>query len=153
MIKGIIFDFNRTLFDPEKEQLFDSALDLLEGLSKKYKLVLISFATRASERERMIHSFNLGKYFHKILIVSEKKLEHFKDCVKALDCRLEEILVVGDRIKSEIRIANELGMTSVWLQKGKFASELPETFEEKPNFIIFSFSEIEKVLSKLNKKL
>lgn len=153
MIEGIIFDFNRTLFDPEKKQLFEDVFAFLEKLSKKYKLALISFATRVPERKKIIHSLSLEKYFYKVLVASEKKPKHFKDCAKALDCKLNEILVLGDRVKSEIKIANKLGMISVWLKKGKFASELPETPEEEPNFTISSLLETEKVLSKLNKKL
>ena len=67
-----------------------------------------------------------------------------------MNCKLSEVSVVGDRVKSEIKIANSLGMTSTWSKRGEFASELPETSGEEPDFIIFSLSEIEKILSNLN---
>lgn len=149
MIKGIIFDFNRTLFDPKKNKLFKGVFDLLKKLSKNYKLALISFGSK----KEFIYGLGLEKYFTKVLVVSEKKPKYFKDCAKALDCKLNEILVVGDRVKSEIKIANELGMISVLLKKGKFASEPPQALEEEPNFIIFSLLEIEKILFNSNKKL
>lgn len=151
MIKGIIFDFNRTLFDPEKKQLFKGVINILEKLSKSYKLALISSGSQ--KRGKIISNLGLEKYFTKVLVISEKKQKYFQNCAKTLNCKFNEVLVVGDRVKSEIKTVNSSGMISVWLKKGKFASELPKTLEEKPNFIILSLSGITKILFKLNKKL
>jgi len=42
MIKGIIFDYNRTLFDVDNNKLIEGVPELVEKLSKKYKLCLVS---------------------------------------------------------------------------------------------------------------
>lgn len=150
MIKGIIFDFNRTLYDPEKSGLYEGALNLLEKLAKKYKLALISYGL--SDRKMLIRDLGIEKYFVKIIVVPEKKKEPLLECLLAFDCRPEETLVVGDRVKSEIKLANELGMVTCWLRRGKFAAERPTKPSEKPDFIIFSLSEVPEVLSDLNTK-
>jgi hypothetical protein len=38
----IIFDYNRTIFDPDTDNLYFGVLDLLQKLSQKYELFLIS---------------------------------------------------------------------------------------------------------------
>lgn len=145
MIKGIVFDFNRTLYDPEKKNLYEGSLKLLEELAKKYKLALISYGF--SDRKKLIENLGLSKYFAKIIIVSEKRKEHLLECLSNFECQSKEILVVGDRVKSEVTVANGLGMVTCWLRKGKFADERPTKLSEEPDFSIFSLSDLPEVLS------
>lgn len=148
MIKGIIFDFNRTLYDPEKKDLYEGSLELLGKLAEKYKLALISYGL--SDRKKLIENLELKRYFAKIIIVPEKRKEHLFECIATFGCQSEEILVVGDRVKSEITLANELGMVTCWLRKGKFADERPTRPSEEPDFSIFFLSDLPEVLSDLN---
>ena len=85
MIKGIIFDFNRTLYDPDTGQLVDGATTLLKSLhGKGYLLCLISKKSVEGRKEQ-ITSLGLDRYFIKILIIEGNKLEaHFMECLKAM---------------------------------------------------------------------
>ena len=52
MIRGVIFDFNRTLYDPDSRQLAEGALQLLGRLrSRGYAMCLISKKS-AEDRRR-----------------------------------------------------------------------------------------------------
>ncbi len=74
MIKGIIFDFNRTLHDKDANQLFPDTIPLLSKLSKSYKLCLV---TRGHTEEE-IRSFGLHWFFIKIVATGDKTDAHFR---------------------------------------------------------------------------
>ncbi len=142
MIKGIIFDFNRTLFDPERKALVSVALPLLKELQQKgYKLCLISRKT-VEERREDISRFGLDQYFMHIVVVEEKEKQHFEECIAAMKLQPEEIAVVGDRVRSEIYFGNILGMRTIWFKSGKFAKEEPRQKEEEPEYVIKDLKEV-----------
>jgi FMN phosphatase YigB (HAD superfamily) len=143
-MKVIIFDFNRTLFNPEAEVLFPEVTGLLEECSASgYQLCLV--AKGNGERERTIDELNLKKFFGRIIVHPEKTIDIFR----FVQSEYEEgdvFFVVGDRVKKEIRFGNECGMKTIWLRKGKFAIETPETEEEKPDYIINRLSELPNII-------
>jgi len=141
IVKGIIFDFNRTLFNHEEEILFPESLPILKSFSQVYKLALISYGNK--ERKKLIDNLKIAKYFVSVQVVLNKKEKHFKQAAKALYCQFNEIMVVGDRVESEIKIANKLGMVSVWLKRNKLA---PQNQTEKPQFTIASLSSLDLLL-------
>jgi FMN phosphatase YigB (HAD superfamily) len=57
----------------------------------------------------------------------------------------DEILVVGDRPMSEIRAAKTLGMHTVRLRRGEFASQKPADEIERADFEITNISEVRKL--------
>ena len=62
-----------------------------------------------------------------------------------------EMLVIGDRIFSEIKIGNMLGMTTVQMMHGMYSTLVPSKGLETPDFRIQKIEEIEGVLHKLSK--
>ncbi|MCL5419612.1 MAG: HAD hydrolase-like protein [Candidatus Marsarchaeota archaeon] len=137
MIKGIIFDFNRTLYDPDTGQLVDGATTLLKSLhGKGYLLCLISKKSVEGRKEQ-ITSLGLDRYFIKILIIEGNKLEaHFMECLKAMALSAAEVAVVGDRINEEILLGNKIGMRTIWYKSGKFAAEAPKEAVQEPDYTI-----------------
>jgi len=137
MIKGVIFDFNRTLYNPDTNALNEGALELLEKLaSSGYKLCLLS---KKSEEERKDKILRLGieKYFIFIEVVEGEKTEkNFKKCLEIMALQSQKVAVIGDRIRSEIILGNQFGMRTIWYKVGKFAAELPRNKNENPNFVI-----------------
>jgi len=147
MSKGIIFDFNRTIYDPDTNRLTEGAMDLLDCLHKKgYNLSLISKKTRPDRREQ-ISRLGLDKYFHLILVIEGGKTEQdFQKCIKEMALSSEDVTVVGDRVKSEIYIGNKLGMTTVWFRSGKFMHSSPENKLQEPDHIITELAETIKYI-------
>ena len=76
------------------------------------------------------------------MIKGDKEKTHFLHYIEKTELKPYELAVVGDRLKKEIKIGNKLGMKTIWFQSGKFASELPETEEEKPVHIITHLLEV-----------
>ncbi len=97
------------------------AVDVLEQLSKKYPMVLVS--NFYGNVEAVLSDFGLKKFFHKIIesaVVGVRKPDPaiFRMGVEALGLSPEEVLVVGDSFKKDIQPALSLGCKVAWL-KGK----------------------------------
>jgi len=143
LIKGVIFDYNRTIFDPLNGSLIPGAKELLDYLTEKeIKLTLLSKSYQPG-REQQIRDLGISGYFKEIIVTYEdKQPSHFYRLLRVMGLKPEEICVIGDRIKSEIVIANQLGMKTIWLKQGQFKDELPEDRKEVPDTIITSLEEI-----------
>lgn len=148
MIKGIIFDFNRTIYNPELARINDGVINLLERLvNSGYKLCLLSKKT-IRDRRKQISELGLDKYFINIQVIDGDKTEqNFERCIDVLSLDPSEIAVVGDRIKKEIYLGNHFGMTTIWYKSGKFSSELPQKPDEEPHYTI---TRLEEILQYLN---
>jgi HAD superfamily phosphatase (TIGR01668 family) len=140
MFKGVIFDFNRTIYDPEKGSLTEGVCQLLEDLYLRKKLCLISVGGR--EREQQIQDLEIEKYFVSTQVVHRKTQSHFRKCMQYMLLSAEEVVVVGDRVRSEIYIGNRLGMKTIWYESGIFRKELPRNKLEQPDYRITQLEEI-----------
>ena len=129
-----IFDFNRTIYDPDHRTLTPWVRMILHALrGKDYDLYLISTANPS--RKELIKKLGLDLYFTKILITKSKKWE-FQKIGKSKMIDFSKSFVVGDRVKSEITYGNELGMITIWIKNGRFANEKPSQRIEQPSFIV-----------------
>ncbi len=148
MIKGIIFDFNRTLFDPNRNELVNGATEVLENLSKKAKMCIVSGGD--GSRLETINSLGIGRFFIKIKVVSKevgKSESDFQECLDVMNISAEETLVVGDRVEGEIKIGNKMGMKTVWFRFGKHSNTFPKSDEEEPDYEVSNLKEIYKHVS------
>lgn len=136
----IIFDYNRTIFDPEKNELYSGVFEMLKRLASKHELFLIS--RNEPSRKDKFEKLGIKKYFQKIKFVDEKNTETFKDLIGDS----KNVLVIGDSIRNEIKIGNKLGLITVRLKNGKFANEIPVSLEEEPMFNITEITELEKII-------
>lgn len=151
MIKWIIFDFNRTLYIPELQKIPEETIQLLKNLKNiGFSLALISI--REAEREDMIKAYNLSSIFSILKFVDEKTINIFKETLQSIKCNADEVLVVGDRIKSEIKIANMLGIKTIWYKQGKFSKELPVEKIEFPNWTIDSLSQMMSIIKRIKSR-
>jgi putative hydrolase of the HAD superfamily len=82
-------------------QLMDDVEEVLKSLKPRYKLVL---ATKGDllDQERKLKKSGLANYFHHIEIMSEKKEPDFEKLIKHLDIKAEELMMIGNSIKSDI---------------------------------------------------
>ena len=145
MINGIIFDFNRTLYDPENDRMTEGAIPLLENLSDLgYKLCLLSKKTSPKRRE-LISQLGLDKYFMDIQVVEGSKTEvRLQQCADAMSLFPKNIIFVSDRAQTDIPLGNKFGIRTVWYKSGKFANDLPRQESEKPNIIISKLDQVLK---------
>jgi FMN phosphatase YigB (HAD superfamily) len=140
----ILFDYNRTLFNPDAVALYPGVVDMLKNLSAKATLFLVSLGKPG--RSDVFEQLGIASFFKKVAFVEEKTEEAFRDILGEPDTTF----VVGDRLKGEIRIGNVLGYTTVWVKQGKFSEEIPSA-QEKPAFTINDIRELEKIISTYEK--
>jgi len=144
---GIIFDFNRTLYDPEKEKLMEGTIKLLNTLKKRGVIMALLSKTTTSDRRQLIRSLGLDDYFTKVVLTSGTKNEsHFTEMMEAMQVSANRCVVVGDRVKSEITIGKKLGLQTIWLRRGKFRKEVADSPKEQPDHIINNLHEIYSLL-------
>lgn len=137
----IIFDYYRTLFNPDTDSLYAGVIEVVKKLSQKNDLFLVS--RNEPGRATRLKEFGIHKYFQKSIFVEEKTKEAFETLAK----KGIRTIVVGDRVKQEIALGNQLGLTTVWVRQGKFADELPSVEGERPNYMIQDIRELTDIIA------
>jgi phosphoglycolate phosphatase-like HAD superfamily hydrolase len=135
----IIFDWHRTLYNPDEGVLMNGALELIQAL--KGKGVDLALISKAMEEDcDWILSFLPDGCFKKVILTSMKTPELFQSMNS--EGRYDRVIVVGDRIKGEIYCANKAGYETIWFKGGKFVSEVPNSPDEKPDHVIDELGEV-----------
>jgi len=141
--KLVIFDFNRTLYDPEKKKFIDGAKELIQRLSAE-KATLILVSMNEGERMHILKKSGLDKYFSETLFVNQKSKDLFNSIIdKYHSC---ELYIVGDYLYGEIYFGNICGAKTIWLKAGKFSGLKMRSNDDKPSFTVTSLREIFSLL-------
>jgi len=118
MVAHIIFDLNRTLYDPETDTLVAHAADVLDACALKgVRLSLVS--RREPGREDVIERFGLSARFSDVLLVSDKTPEIFSGLIEKSGIAPGDTLVVGDH-PEDVRCGNACGVRTVRFRAGRF---------------------------------
>jgi uncharacterized cofD-like protein len=140
----------------EEIHLFPGAKELLEKLKEKgIKRILITSGI-TKRQENKINALKLENLMDAVFIhdieTGPEKESFFLEVIEKFNVKPKEIISVGDRIHSEIRIANMLGMNSVRLLRGRFSKVKPKNVLEEPDYSINSISELLEAIQALEKK-
>ncbi len=143
--------------DVEKIKPFPDAIPTLKKLRKKgLKLVLITSGIYERQSKK-IKILGLKKMFDLILIHDfEKdvsKFKKFEKAMKELNLSSRKVIAVGDKVSSEIRMANRLGMISVRVLRGRFSKIKPRNELEEPDYSIKNIELLLPLLKKVEKRL
>ncbi|MFA4937001.1 MAG: HAD family hydrolase [Patescibacteria group bacterium] len=147
-IKAIIFDWGRTLFDSETKKEFKESENVLAACKQRgYRLVLVSLVSALAnatleERKAQIETSPLRYFFESAIVTDKDKDISFDETVKWLGLPRQQILIVDDRTIRGIRYGNLHNHPTVWLQKGRFSEELPNSETGNPSFTIKSLAEL-----------
>ena len=93
-------------------ELLDGVEEVLGELHHKYKLIV---ATKGDllDQERKLEKSGLLKYFHHIEVMSEKKEMDYKKLVKHLDINSNELLMIGNSLKSDVLPLLRIGASAI----------------------------------------
>ncbi len=82
-------------------ELLDGVEEVLSTLKDKYRLVV---ATKGDllDQERKLRKSGLSHYFHHIEVMSEKDDANYLKLIKHLDIKPEELMMIGNSLKSDI---------------------------------------------------
>lgn len=128
---------------------------LSELRSQGYKLLLFTTGVTARQ-EKKVQALGIGSFFDEIVINDVETGEHrddaFQDLLARHRLKPDEVVCVGDRIQSEIKTGNSLGMITVQMLHGRFKDLVPKTELEEPDYKISRISELHYVLRVLNRR-
>ncbi len=93
-------------------ELLDGVEEVLEVLSKKYRLIL---ATKGDllDQERKLEKSGLTNYFHHIEVLSDKQDVNYSKLLAHLDIEPSEFLMIGNSLKSDVLPLVNIGAHAV----------------------------------------
>lgn len=123
-------------------QPYEEVKEMLQDLQGKYKLVLISNTDNFSVTN-VLEKFELKNYFDRIFFSFEVGMiktdkNFFKHVLDEIRLNIEDCIMVGDSIQSDIMAAKKLGMTAILIDRRNTRDFHPK---------IKTLKELEKVLS------
>jgi uncharacterized cofD-like protein len=131
-------------------QLFPDVVPTLKKLAQEeYKLILMS--TGIYERQhKKIELLDLKPYFDEIIINDQEVGLLMEDCFEAIIRKYslspQNVVVVGDRVRGELRIAKSKGMVTVQMLHGRFKDETAYDSSNKPDYKIKKFFQLPTLL-------
>jgi FMN phosphatase YigB (HAD superfamily) len=144
MINVIIFDWKQTLYDPDRICLIDGAADVLDYLkSKKLDMFLVGKGNDDMKRE--VERLGAREYFEDIFFTDgEKQPKHFEQFTR--NHTGASVLVIGDKLSSEIKVGNQIGAQTIQVKQGKFSANEPENKDQEPDYVVTNLAELKKML-------
>lgn len=143
-MKTIIFDWKRTLYDPDNKVLIDESLDLLRFLKQK-NIPLVLIGKGSEEMYDEVERLDVKDYFSKIIFhEGAKNQDLYADFIDKKSPK--DTIIIGDRVRSELTIGNTLGATTIWVKQGKFVTEEPENDNQKPTFTATSLTAVKEFI-------
>jgi uncharacterized cofD-like protein/HAD superfamily hydrolase (TIGR01549 family) len=146
-------EYNDDVVEPIK--LFDDVADTLEELKKDYKLALVTSGAYARQKKK-IDLLDLEKEFEIIYVDSEEegktKADYFQYVLDRFHMKPNEVLAIGDRVVSEIKVGNRLGMTTVQILHGRHKDVKPKSDLEEPDYRITKVGHLLSILDSINSK-
>lgn len=101
------------------KELLEKPIELIDGIENvlnecygKYRLVV---ATKGDllDQERKLENSKLGRFFHHIEIMSDKKESDYLKLLKHLDIEPESFLMIGNSIKSDVLPVLNIGGNAI----------------------------------------
>lgn len=93
-------------------ELLDGVIEVLEKLSANYRLIVLTKGDLL-DQERKIEKSGLSKYFHHIEVLSDKKEENYINLLKHLKIDVNEFLMIGNSLKSDVLPLVNIGAQAV----------------------------------------
>lgn len=135
---------------------FSDVAPTLQALQKQgFLLFLVTNGVHARQR-RKIDLLGIGQFFDEI-VVNDRELGHvceesYLDLMNRYGLAPAECVAVGDRIFSEIRVANHLQMITVQMIHGRFKSLLPKSEMEEADYQIARIGQLPDVLAQATRR-
>jgi len=152
----LIFDLDDTLFltsgvikedysNLEEIKLFPGVKEFLEH--NHHKIFLVTKGDK-NIQEKKVNLLGIKDHFESIFypLTDNHKITCFKKIIK--QCPDNDSWVIGNKITSEIRYGNQLGLKTVLLRKGKYKTLKAKDDSEVPDYEIDEFTELNLILEK-----
>ena len=106
-----ILDLGKKMLEQPVELLPDVP-DVLSRLKDKYRLIVLTKGDLL-DQERKLERSGLSEYFHHVEVLSDKKEENYLHLLNHLQIDVEEFLMIGNSLKSDVLPLLGLGAQAV----------------------------------------
>jgi len=152
-IKKVYKEFYKNLEKIRKQEKAKpcSNLNPLYELSKKYPMIIVS-NSKTSNIKKGLRELKIEKLFKNVYGADKFPTKDIiiKKLVKKQKIKFREAVFVGDRY-SDIRYAKKAGVISVAISNKCSWSSKEELKAENPDYIIWDFEELKRLIEKLKK--
>ena len=130
--------------------IYKETLQALERLKEDYQLILLTNGSPSLQNIKLEITPELAPYFKHIVISGafgkgKPDASIFRFALEQANIQVDEALMVGDNLMTDILGASRVGMRSVWINR---ENRQPEE-EVKPTFEITDLDELFLILEKL----
>ncbi|MBV9159370.1 MAG: HAD family hydrolase [Candidatus Kaiserbacteria bacterium] len=143
-LEAIIFDFNRTLFDPVSFRLYPGVQNMLEDLRQLYRLFI--FSRMGHRRDRLLVDLGIADCFEASYFAAKKTSEELLRIFATHGLQPAHTYVVGDLLADELRVGAQVGAKTVWLRHGIFSGAQAILPHEKPTYTVSTIEELHGLL-------
>ncbi|MFP4662264.1 MAG: YjjG family noncanonical pyrimidine nucleotidase [Halanaerobiales bacterium] len=146
-IKAEVFAERYLDFLGEAAFLIEGVEELLSGLSKNYRMLILTNGLAKVQRKRLALS-PIKDYFEDIVISEELGIakpdpDIFQYSLDKMKCnKKDEVLMIGDSISSDIRGGVEYGIDTCWYNP--YQQNAPEEYQ--PRYQIDDLMDLKKIL-------
>jgi len=131
------------------DKVIPGAYQVLDRLSKKHTMILVTLRNRSETLSRELEYFDLKKYFRKVLS-QDKNPGDWQTKVRLIQgcefLHIRDAMMVGDT-QSDIKAGRNLGIKTCAVLSGIRTEELIKKAE--PDFLIADINSLEKVISNI----
>ncbi len=93
-------------------ELLPGVEQVLQQLSSKYRLIVLTKGDLL-DQERKLKKSGLSSYFHHVEVLSDKKEENYQKLLNHLEIQIEEFLMIGNSLKSDVIPLVNIGAKAV----------------------------------------
>ena len=147
-----IISLGQSLMD-KPVNLIDGVVEVLEALHKNYRLLLISKGDLV-EQGRKLEKSGLKSYFDAIEIVSHKDKTVYEELLKRNRVNMNEFVMVGNSLKSDILPALEAGAYAIYIPYDiTWVHEMADEPDDNGRYFkVEKLSDLPELLKTINRK-
>nr|WP_321413763.1 HAD family hydrolase [uncultured Allomuricauda sp.] len=93
-------------------ELLDGVEEVLSKLMGKYRLIVLTKGDLL-DQERKLEKSGLSQYFHHVEVLSDKKENNYKNLLEHLNIDVNEFLMIGNSLKSDVLPILNIGAKAV----------------------------------------
>ncbi|WP_108245036.1 HAD family hydrolase [Muricauda brasiliensis] len=93
-------------------ELLDGVEEVLSKLMGKYRLIVLTKGDLL-DQERKLEKSGLSEYFHHVEVLSDKKESNYKNLLEHLKIEVNEFLMIGNSLKSDVLPILNIGAQAV----------------------------------------
>lgn len=120
---------------PQKTRLFPGTIELLQFLSSKYRVYLVTNGFKEVQYNK-IKNCKIDLYFDKVFTSEEvgcnkPNIEYFQFVLAQTNSLPEQSIIIGDDIEVDIKGAAQVGISTIWCNFVEQTSDFIPDYEVK----------------------